>query len=322
MEIVQEFGKYLVSKQSKPDEFIDGSQDYEVEYEYYDDCQENIENDQNLGTKHKLPELEIPNSIQGSNSTPSVKTSKFTYKFKFPPKVALTTRSQKRFSIDFDQKRQKEMERARKIQEDQEKKLKNVEKNLAKFEKEQKEKRTKGVEAYLDKMKKIKMKAMQHEETYENFLASSLKKHQDLEQKVREHIQNKLRENSEKVKSTRRNGLEKKKLIEEQKDLERSEKFLNKITRIQNVRKKMETKSMEDLQSRVAQSSSNQLKSSSRVIEPSPKLNENFDYFTPRLKEIKIADQNQYKKLQKNELNKLIVGTRISRNKLKLVKLN
>ena len=322
MEIVHEFGKYLMNKQSNPDEFIDGSQDYEEEYEYYDDYQENIENDQNLETKHKLPELEIPISNQGSNSTPSIKPSKFSYKFKFPPKIALTTRTQKRFSIDFDEKRQKEMERVRKIQEDQEKKLKTVEKNLAKFEKEQKEKRNKGVEAYLDKMKKIRMKAMQHEEIYENFVASSLKKHEDLELKVKEHIQNKLRENSEKAKAIRKNGLEKKKLLEEQKQIERSEKFLNKIVKIQNLRKKMETKSMEDLKTRATQSSSHQLKSSSRVIEPSPKLNENFNFFTPRLKEIKIPDQNQYQNLQKKELNKLIVGTRISRNKLKLVKLN
>jgi hypothetical protein len=160
---------------------------------------------------------------------------------------------------------------------------------------------------------------IQQEENHEKLIQNSLKKYSDIESRVRESVDLKIKENSEKAKNIRKNGLEKKKILEDQKEQERNEKFFNKILKIQKNRENLKSKSNELVKSRMTKSTSQQLKVQSRLIEDLPKLNLKAEIKSPKLLEFKNLDENHYKKIEKNELNRLMINTRITRNKLKFV---
>lgn len=295
------------------------SYEYESEEEYMYDEEFQVLNEDK--TKSNKLEIEIKKCKNYSQSTPSIVSTKATSNLNNQNNGSLTRKSQKKSSIDFNLKKQKQTERLMRLEYEQNIRLQNLIKHKEKSEDSPKKSPTKeNSKKYNKKMRKIKEKIQEAEHEHENYIKNSLKKFSETEQRVKETVESKLKMYSERKKFMQKNKLQKKQLLDQEKEQQRSENYLNKIIKIQESRKKIENKSINELKTRLAKSQSQQIKAQNKLMQENEKLDKKIEQYSPRIKELKLYVDGVQKNIEKKELNRLIIGTRISRNKFKLVR--
>lgn len=294
---------------------VDGYE-YESEEEYLYDEEFQILNEDK--SKSNNLEIDVKRCKNYSQSTPSVVSTKATSNLNNQNQGSVTRKAQKKSSIDLNLKKQRQTERLMRIEYEKNIRLQSLEK--PKEDPQKKSPKKENSKKYHKKMMKIKEKIQEAEEEHENYIKNSLKKFSDTEQRVKETVESKLKMYSERKKFMQHNNFQKKQLLEQEKEQQRSENYLNKIMKIQESRKKLENKSINELKIRLAKSQSQQIKAQNKLMQEAEKLDKKIAQYTPKIKEIKLLEDGLQKNIEKKELNRLIIGTRISRNKFKLVR--
>lgn len=313
--ILKAFEEFRVNKKENEDQREIYDEKYDDEYLFDEDFQVADKNQ----SRHIELEFKIKKGYNISQSTPSTKSSKAVSSLKNQNIGFLSGRTQKKISIDFDMKKQRQIERLRRIELEKELKMQNFLNKKQKDEALKKSPKKENTEKHQKKVFKIKEKMKEVEKEHENFIRSSLKKYSDIDQRIKDTVDIKYRQQSERVKLLEKNKLHKKQLLDHEKEQLRSENYLNKIMKIEESRKKIESKSISDLQARIAKSQTHQLKIQHKLMQEVQKLELKIDQYSPKARETKLTEEQAQKLIEKKELNRLMINTRISRNKLKLV---
>jgi hypothetical protein len=136
----------------------------------------------------------------------------------------------------------------------------------------------------------------------------------EIEARIKEKMKQKIKDCSNKAKTSRKDLIDNKIKQETLKEVERHQSYLKKVQKIEQIRKK----NLEKINKHLTKTEKTTFKRKS-------KFSEDFQIKTDR-QEIQISPRSDIqreehqKKITKKELNRLIVDTRISRNKFRMVK--
>ena len=167
-----------------------------------------------------------------------------------------------------------------------------------------------------EKLKKIKEKHKEQQEVHEQLIKESLKKYLEVDKRIEEKRDKKQKEQMANSKNTRKDLIENKKRLENEKEVERHMKYINKVKKINEIRRKADDRfndiaktpriKLERLNHEGKKSDEWVLKTERNTVNKSPRSDNE--------KEEKLRRQ-----ITKKELNRLIVDTRITRNKFRMV---
>jgi hypothetical protein len=268
----------------------------------------------------KNPEKPKPDAIElnprfldsKSQSTPSIRPVCYP-SFNFSPSLnSFTSRVTKKPSFNFEERLKKHREKQKLFEQEQEEKLQNKLKRLEKNS--QKIIKTDSHKKYLEKIEKIKEKNKESQDNHEEFIKKEIQKHMEIEARIKEKMKQKIKDCSNKAKTSRKDLIDNKIKQETLKEVERHQSYLKKVQKIEQIRKK----NLEKINKHLTKTEKTTFKRKS-------KFSEDFQIKTDR-QEIQISPRSDIqreehqKKITKKELNRLIVDTRISRNKFRMVK--
>ena len=248
-----------------------------------------------------------------SQSTPNIRIKQDSYTNLSPSNIFLKQRQNPKLKPNIEEKLKKHQAHLESIAQEKEqnliKKLKKIETNSKKILKSSNSKTH-------EKFKKIKEKHKEQQDLHEQLIKDSNKKILEADKRMKEKHNQRLKEQSTKSKFNQKDLIENKKKLENEKEVERHMNYFNKVMKIEEIRKKAEDKfndkaktprfKLGKLNHEGKKSEDWILKTDRDVVERSPRSDSE--------KEEKFKRQ-----ITKKELNRLIVDTRISRNKFRMV---
>ena len=258
-----------------------------------------------------------PNEIQAnyfevkSQSTPNIRIKTDSYNYLSQPNPYLQQKP--KISPNHEERLKKHKIRLESIAQEKEQKL--IQK-LQKIENNTKSLiKTTNSKAH-EKLLKIKEKHKEQQDAHEQLIKESLKKYLEVDKRIEEKREKKFKEQIANSKNTQKDLIENKKRLEIEKEAERHLNYFNKVMKINEIRKKAEYKfndiaktpriKLERLNHQSKKSDDWVLKTERNIVNKSPRSDNE--------KEEKLKRQ-----ITKKELNRLIVDTRISRNKFRMV---
>lgn len=258
-------------------------------------------------------EIQIKYLETKSQSTPNIRIKQDSHTNLSPSNIFLKQRHNPKLKPDIQEKLKKHQAFLESIAQEKEqnliKKLKKIETISKKIIK------TTNSKSH-EKFQKIKEKHKEQQDLHEQLIQDSNKKLLEADKRIKEKRNQKLKEQSTKSKFHQKDLIENKKKLENEKDVERHVNYFNKVLKINEIRKKAEDKFNDKAKTprfKLGKLNHESKKSDDWVL----KTDRDVVLRSPRSDNEK--EEKFKRQITKKELNRLIVDTRISRNKFRMV---